>query len=644
MAWDDDLNGETLEFASATEQRIRCLAGPGTGKTFALMRRVQRLLEEGVAPERILVVTLTRTAADDLRRSLAELGFPGAADVYASTLHALCFSILSRDAVFEMTGRSTRILANFERDILLKDLPDDLGNFTQKRRLLAQYEAAWASLRGHPLGAPAPGLPQDFQDELLDSFRWHRCMLVGELVPLARAYLTQNPYAPDLERFDHVLVDEYQDLNRADQQVIDRLADRSVAAAIGQLAIIGDDDQSIYVMLRNAHPQGMVNFQADRDSPLLVCLRCPQRVVSMAQALIERNPGRLRGPLLPLDTNPEGEIHNVVFETMEKEAEGLANFIHHRINSGQVGPGEVLVLANWREIAYGIRDRLAQLGHVAHSYFSEQALDTPNARRVLTLITLLGKPDDRVSLRSWLALSDTRENRAAYRRILAYAQDNGVSAAEVLQQLRNEEITIRYTPRAIEAWNDLTERLEQLQPLQDNVAGVVEELLPEGQEDLRLLRSAALRALDLLEDPNNMASFAEEIRRQIGVPEVPLTAPFVRLMSLHKSKGLKADLVVIAGLVQGLIPRRPDPSYTREERTEHRKEQRRVLYVGITRTTQTLVLSKFQRILSGAAHVAGVSTGRWVGSGVRSAIASSFMSQLGPELPRAVRGDRWEYD
>ena len=119
MAWNDGLTGGALEFASAIEAKIRCLAGPGTGKTFAMMRRVQRLLEEGVAPEKILVVTLTRTAADDLRKNLEELGNDVACSVHATTLHSLCFSILSRNAVLQATNRHPRILAEFERDILM---------------------------------------------------------------------------------------------------------------------------------------------------------------------------------------------------------------------------------------------------------------------------------------------------------------------------------------------------------------------------------------------------------------------------------------------------------------------------------------------------------------------------------------------
>jgi DNA helicase-2/ATP-dependent DNA helicase PcrA len=141
----------------------------------------------------------------------------------------------------------------------------------------------------------------------------------------------------------------------------------------------------------------------------------------------------------------------------------------------------------------------------------------------------------------------------------------------------------------------------------------------------------------------DLRSFIDELRKQIGMPEVPMEAPFVRIMSLHKSKGLSANLVVIAGLVDGLIPRTPRGDMNPEYLEEHFREQRRVLFVGVTRTRQTLVLSKFQKIDSRAAHISGAQTGRWAGRGIKTTIASRFLGEFGPSLPRAIRGDRWEY-
>ena len=110
IQWDDGLTGPALEIARSSDSPLRVLAGPGTGKTFSMMRRVARLLQEGVGPERILVCTFTRTAATDLKKSLAALGTEGARDVNAFTIHSFCFSLLSRADVMEITGRTPRPL------------------------------------------------------------------------------------------------------------------------------------------------------------------------------------------------------------------------------------------------------------------------------------------------------------------------------------------------------------------------------------------------------------------------------------------------------------------------------------------------------------------------------------------------------
>lgn len=588
------------------------------------------------------MVTLTRTAADDLRRSLYDLDVEGVDKVATSTLHSFCFSTLMQEDVFVVTRRSPRLLATFERDILLKDLPDELGTFSEKKELLIQLEAAWSALDGTPLRATPGTLPSEFQEAFIQSSRWHECMLVEELVPIARTYLAENPYVPVLNRFDHILVDEYQDLNCADHGVIELLAEAAVRRG-GQIAIIGDDDQCIYVRLRHAHPRGIVEYQADDDIPLVECRRCPTRITAIAQSLIEHNPGREKPPLKARLSNPPGVIHNVIFPSMNDEAEGLAQFIHARISSGDVKPGEVLVLANWRAIAYQIRDRLVELGHDAHSYFREEALDSAEAQRALVLLTRLANANDHVALRAYLALSSPREDRAAYRRIRDHARENGLGAAEVLERLAAGDLRIPYTNHAVESFDSLKAELAALEPLAADVDALVDRVCPAGDNTTHALREAIERTLLTPESRADIGSFVSVLRTQIGVPEIPLDASCVRLMSLHKSKGLTVKLVVIAGLVEGLVPRQPKNNLAGPELAEHEQEQRRILFVGITRPTQELVLSRFQEIDACSAYRSGTATGRWVSRGVKRTVSSSLLRELGTELQAVIRATEWNY-
>ena len=195
MAWDDGLTGPSRMIAATARSPLLALAGPGTGKTFALIRRVARLLEEGCPPERILVVTFARTAANDLVRELRRLAGGTSDEVRARTLHGYCFSLLGRTGVLAATERVPRILAAFERDLILGDLePDTFGSLTDRRQLARSFEAAWARRQTDVPGQPVAGLDQTFQIALLDALRWYRAMLVGELVPLALHYLRQIPW------------------------------------------------------------------------------------------------------------------------------------------------------------------------------------------------------------------------------------------------------------------------------------------------------------------------------------------------------------------------------------------------------------------------------------------------------------------
>jgi superfamily I DNA/RNA helicase len=118
------------------------LAGPGTGKTFSLMRKVARLLEERNNPARILVVTFTRTGAADLKGQLEAMGLPTAELVVASTLHGLCFGILGKREVLESTNRFPRTLYEFEVDTMLVDVGPKFGGIRERRRRLRAYEAS----------------------------------------------------------------------------------------------------------------------------------------------------------------------------------------------------------------------------------------------------------------------------------------------------------------------------------------------------------------------------------------------------------------------------------------------------------------------------------------------------------------------
>ncbi len=637
---DTGLPSATRRIIMWDESPLRVIAGPGTGKTYAMVRRVARLLAAEIPPERLLVCTFTRTAADDIRRALRrDLQMSGANDVQAVTLHSLCMRLLFQSAVFDITGRTPRTLHEFEETFLLEDLQGEgFGGKRDKEKRLQAFNAAWARLQSDEAGWPMDPIDKDFNRKLMDWLRFHRAMLIGELVPQALTYLRENPTAPERRQFDHVLIDEYQDLNRAEQVLLDYLSES------GDVTVIGDEDQSIY-SFKYAYPEGIATFAESHphthDEGLEECRRCPHLIVEMANHLIENNLARESRVLRVLPENPAGEVHAVQWVDIAQEAQGLAQFLRRRIDSHTVEAGNILVLAPRRPIGYAIRNALNAIGVSAHSFFREELLEgTPrqkalcSAQEAFTLLTLLASPEDAVALRCWCGFGSATLRSTAWSKLRAYCDELSQPPLAVLELVATGGITLPGISNLIPRYVCLKERLAAISDLRG--VALVSALFPDGDANTGGLRSAALalEAEDYVAD-----DLLEWLTATILRQGAPVHADYVRVMSLHKAKGLTADLVVVAGCVEGLLPRH-HPGLPQLEAQQKLEEQRRLFYVAITRTKQTLILSSYAHLPYHDACVMGVPIYGRDRQSVR-VTASSFLNELGPYKPKPVLGSTW---
>lgn len=593
MPWDDGLTGTALQIAAITESPLRVMAGPGTGKSFALKRRVARLLEEHVDPHRILAVTFTRNAAASLVEDLADLGVPGCDEIRAGTLHAFCFGLLGQQEVFNFLGRVPRPVVTFTKSgvlqfegrMLLEDVTSE-GDFGCKRdctRRIRAFEAAWARLQSEEPGWPYDPTDQAFQQALLNWLVFHRAILIGELVPEALRFLRNNPACEARAAFDHVIVDEYQDLNRAEQDLIDLLGDN------GTTSIVGDVDQSIY-RFRHANPEGIETFNATHDhthdETLDECRRCPTRVVAIADHLIRINhPPSPNARLAPMLGNPIGRIHIVQWQTVEEEAQGLCDYVNHLVAVRGYSPGEILILTPRRLLGYGVRDCITLAGVPVHSFYHEEALESDEAQRAFAILTLLADNEDRVALRWWLGCDSPSANRAAYRRVRQRCEATGLSPWAAMTALMDGTLAMAGVGPLVTRFGGLQTILHSLQG--QDTAALINSLMPDGVEELRVLREMALLSGD---NCDNVQELLDAVKSGVTQPEMPEEGDFVWVMSLHKSKGLTSRAVIVAGCIQGLIPFQDfDAPY--DEQQAILAEQRRLFYVAITRCTEILVIS-----------------------------------------------------
>jgi len=542
-----------------------------------------------------------------------------------------------RDSVLGLTGRHPRILLNHERDLMLRDVGGDFGSIYDRRRRLEALLAGWARKETDHPGFAVEDEDRAFERGVLRWLRSHRAMLIGEVIPIAHRYLSTNPAAEELNTFKHLVVDEYQDLNALEQDLLDILASNAKS-----LCVAGDDDQSIY-SLRYANPLGIRSFlnRADVETHgIEICGRSPTNVVGMANALIEQAPHRDKPPLIPLHPDQRGDVSIVQWADIPSEIEGMVAAIADDVGRREIEPGEILVLVNWRKIGGQIRDRLSDLGIPSRSYFTEDELETDQGREALALLRLVVDRGDLPAIRVLVGLEEGSGRSAAYRRLLEYCHNNGYEPGDAFGHLAvGERLSGLRVPSLVSRYQRAMCRVDLLRRLA--LSDMVDELFPDGDDALADLRGAALDSVQAAKGPKEVLDHIVAAITQNDVPQQP---SHVRVMSLHKSKGLTANVVYIAGVVHGIIP-----TVTSTDQAEIEaaiEEGRRLFYVALTRVVRQLVISSSRTMDLADANARGV---RYQSSTIRKSggrftirtIASPYLAELGPSAPRHLRGEVW---
>ena len=339
--WDDGLRPQQREVAGVERGNYLLLAGPGTGKTFVLVRRVQYLIDElHLQPTRVVALTFTRAAAGEMRQRLDER--LGGARPRVSTLHSYAL----RELLTHGTGaihRPVRVVDDWEeRYVVQQEIAQLLGSTVPKvRNTLRILADDWDRL-----AVDGDGWEHGFPDpQFLSVWRRHRTIyrytlrseLVYQLLQLYRSDPDLTPAYP----VDVFLVDEYQDLNLCDLTAIQLLASRTRA----EVYAAGDDDQSIY-SFRHAHPQGIRDFtntySGAKVLKLQECHRCGPAIVSISNWLINQELGRLSKRLVSI-TDWDASVQLVSSRTELEECNAIARQIAKAIASG-IEPSHILVL------------------------------------------------------------------------------------------------------------------------------------------------------------------------------------------------------------------------------------------------------------------------------------------------------------
>lgn len=363
-----------------------------------------------------------------------------------------------RQHVLTALGRVPRPLNEFELEPLLADLSNVHGNKHVRRRMMKAYGTAWARLQTQQPGFARTLAEQAFVDDLVNWLMLHETMLIDEIIPHLYQYLHTNPGAAERSKFSHVLIDEYQYLNRAEQDVLQYLGGQ------GSVCIIDDDDQSIY-SFKFAHPDGIRQWHtlhtAD-DHSIGECHRCPTTIVRMANALISRNTDRIQGRTMTERAgNGAGEVVIRQYPTADSESEAVATKIAELI-AARTPPREIIVLAQRATFAGPIFDRLREQGIQTKSYYAETELDTMEAQERFAILKLMLNNEDRVALRWLLGRGHTSWRANPYARLMARMRLDTTSPWATLERMAAGEINIPHTTALVDRFEVIRQEIAAL--------------------------------------------------------------------------------------------------------------------------------------------------------------------------------------
>ena len=579
VPWLEGIEGSPArELIESNSQIIRVVAGPGSGKTTCLKRRIQRLVQKDeIDPKTMFAGTFTRAIAKELKESLGT-------DVRVSTLHSLAYELL-REYPAARQGMRLRFLLKYEEDALLYDIEDvaaAIGDLHKRRDALRLLQASRSQRTVYENAAFAGAIRRWLQR--------HRGMLIGEVVYLCVTGLESNDIPPGM--FDHVVIDEYQDLTVAEQELV-----RLIWSGTGALTVMGDDDQSIYAFRFN-HPQGIADFAKywPRCEKLTLSdnRRCGERILKTANLMMAE--AGSNKPPMTWKSARTGELKPVHWETLDDEIDGLADYVRAR------GKESFLILVPRRFIGY----RLANaIGEGAKTAFSEQILEHPIAQESFATASLLADSEDLVACRAYLGFRGTKRAHAPRRNATAYASlPTSIQGHELLRQIASGNINVfghgqshirQRAKKAVQLIDRSLEAADIVELLFDDALATEEDEDEKRNwliEDLRELREAAHELLRAQALPN-LAAVMSILRYRIAT-RAPLRTsddqePRVKIMTLHSAKGLEAENVVVAGIADQFMPGKDtDPDVV--------AEQRRLLYVAVTRARDSLIISWPRRI------------------------------------------------
>ena len=614
----DGLNPDQYDAVVHTEGPLLVVAGAGSGKTRVLTHRIAHLVHTGVHPSRILAITFTNKAADEMRTRVAELVGLVVKATWDSTFHSACVRILRADAERIGWPKAFSIYDQADAVRLTGYVIRDMG--LDAKRFTPRAVHAHISLLKNELVDPTAATQRaddifarrhaeiyvEYQRRLERAGAMDFDDLLGQTVRLLRE-------CPDVlqryrERFEHVLVDEYQDTNQAQNELVMALGAADDPSASHNVCVVGDSDQSIY-RFRGADHRNIVQFEDAFSDVTTIVLeqnyRSTQNILDAANAVIANNAAR-QVKNLRTDLGSGDRIVRYWADDEGDEATWVASSVRALADEHSLAWNDTAVLYRTNAQSRVVEEAFMRLGIPYQVVGGTRFYDRREVRDAMAYLRAAVNPADEVSVKRALAVPKRGIGDASIARLDVFAAEHGIGFLDAARRADEAQVSGR-ARNGLESFCALIDSARDLISADDPIGpGDLLAHLLDGSGYLRELEEA-----DTVESHGRLENLGELVgsaREFVDIDEfleqVSLVADTdelggedrVVMMTLHAAKGLEFPNVFLIGVEEGVFPHHralTDP--------DEMEEERRLAYVGITRAMHRLFISHaWSRMLFGA--------------------------------------------
>lgn len=605
----EGLNDKQIEAVKAGVGPILIIAGAGSGKTRALTHRIANLIKnDGVSPWNILAVTFTNKAANEMKMRIHRLlQVDEAAMPTVGTFHSICMRLLRRDA--HLLGYENQFVIYDQNDqiVLMKELMKNrgidekqvnpkavLGHISQAKNELIGWQE-YENLNNNYFTEKVAELYKVYQAALAKN----QAMDFDDLIMKTVQLFKENPQILDAyqERYKYISIDEYQDTNHAQYILVKMLAEK-----YRNICVIGDPDQSIYSW-RGANMQNILDFEKDYPEAKIIKLEQNYRssavILDAAHSIIEKNRNRKEKRLW---TEREGGEEIRLWNARDEREEAILiaqeiNIHLRQYESPQYSDFAILYRTNAQSrvleeafMRYGIPYKI--VGGV--NFYQRKEI-----KDMLAYLRLVQNPDDSIALLRIINTPSRKIGERSLELLRDYSYSNDISIFRAMERVHDiDELSAKE-----KSFTSFVEMIRHFQVLNKefSAAGIIKHVLvesgyrdmllsdksPDGEtrlENIKELISVADK-YEGLEPGLSLSTFLEEVSLISDLDKLEDSDNAVTLMTLHSAKGLEFPVVFLCGLEEGIFPHSRslfDP--------QELEEERRLMYVGITRAMNFLYL------------------------------------------------------